>query len=61
MATRTTRDCLNEQNNFACASLLLVHFYATLGKKSSKCTIFRRAWNNYDERFSFLFVNLDVV
>ena len=42
MATRMSRDCLNEQNNFAYASLLLVHFYATLGKESSKCTIFLR-------------------
>ena len=42
MATRMSRDCLNEQNNFAYASLLLVHFYSTLGKESSKCTIFLR-------------------
>ena len=40
MATRMTRDCLNEQNNFACASLSLVHFYAVLEKEISKCTIF---------------------
>lgn len=40
MATRMSRDCLNEQNNFACASLLLVHFYAILEKEISKCTIF---------------------
>ena len=33
MATRMSRDCLNEQNNFACASLLLVHFYTILGKE----------------------------
>ena len=30
MATRMSRDCLNEQNNFASASLLLAYFYATL-------------------------------
>lgn len=33
MATRMSRDCLNEQNSFACASLLLVHFYAILEKE----------------------------
>ena len=30
MATRMSRDCLNEQSNFAYASLLLAHFYAIL-------------------------------
>ena len=39
MVTGTT-DCLNEQHNFACASFLLVHFYAILEKEISKCTIF---------------------
>ena len=30
MATRMSIDCLNEQNNFASASLLLAYFYAIL-------------------------------
>ena len=42
MASRMSRDCLNEQNNFARASPLLVHdhFYAILEKEISKCRIF---------------------
>ena len=40
MVTRMSRDCLNEQNNFACASLLLAHYYAILEKEIFKFTIF---------------------